>query len=176
MKPPAGAPTLPAGPPHLELFPVLDRSWPADGLGPVAVIVAQIPDPADLPAEKTIYAMRDIAALGRLAAAQGPSVGAYAAALLDVDLPWTKMRQVYRLLGLGRRYGPERLDEACRKALDVERVDVTFVTRILEQAAESKDPDQRPAGTVIQGRFFRDASHFTVSGRPGGTPGKGTGR
>jgi len=133
-------------------------------------------DPADLPAEKTIYAMRDIAALGRLAAAQGPSVGAYAAALLDVDLPWTKMRQVYRLLGLGRRYGPERLDEACRKALDVERVDVTFVTRILEQAAESKDPDQRPAGTVIQGRFFRDASHFTVSGRPGGTPGKGTGR
>ncbi|MDQ1497771.1 MAG: hypothetical protein QOI86_1111 [Actinomycetota bacterium] len=129
-------------------------------------------DPADLPAEKTIYAMRDIAALGRLADAQGPSVGAYATALLDVDLPWTKMRQVYRLLGLGRRYGPERLDEACRKALEVERVDVTFVTRILEQAAESKDHEPRPAGTVIQGRFFRDSSHFAVSGRPDGAPGK----
>ncbi len=33
-----------------ELFPVLDRKWPADGLGAVAVLVAQLPDPADLPA------------------------------------------------------------------------------------------------------------------------------
>jgi hypothetical protein len=34
--------------PDVELFPVLDRTWPADGLGPVAVIVAQLPDPGDL--------------------------------------------------------------------------------------------------------------------------------
>src|SRR5688500_11641816 len=30
--------------------------------------------------------------------------------MLDIDLPWTKMRQVYRLLGLVRRYGPERVE------------------------------------------------------------------
>ena len=60
MKPRAGAPTLPSGPPHLELFPVLDRSWPADGLGPVAVIVAQLPDPADLPAGALVV-VRDAA-------------------------------------------------------------------------------------------------------------------
>jgi hypothetical protein len=40
---------MPSEPPHLELFPELDRSWPAHGLGPVAVIVGQLPDPANLP-------------------------------------------------------------------------------------------------------------------------------
>jgi hypothetical protein len=39
---------LPSEKPDLELFPILDRTWPADGLGPVAAIVAQLPDPADL--------------------------------------------------------------------------------------------------------------------------------
>ena len=39
---------LPAEKPDLELFPVLDRSWPSDGVGPLAVIVAQLPDPGEL--------------------------------------------------------------------------------------------------------------------------------
>src|SRR5689334_16175454 len=39
---------IPAEKPDFELFPILDRAWPADGLGPVAVIVAQLPDPAEL--------------------------------------------------------------------------------------------------------------------------------
>ena len=39
---------IPAEKPDVELFPLLDRTWPSDGLGPVAVIVAQLPDPADL--------------------------------------------------------------------------------------------------------------------------------
>jgi hypothetical protein len=39
---------IPVETPDLELFPVLDRDWPSDGLGPVAVIVAQLPDPSDL--------------------------------------------------------------------------------------------------------------------------------
>src|SRR6185503_13747679 len=39
---------IPTEKPDVELFPILERTWPADGLGPVAVIVAQLPDPADL--------------------------------------------------------------------------------------------------------------------------------
>ena len=39
---------FPAHPPDVELFPSLDNNWPGDGLGPVAVIVAQLPDPASL--------------------------------------------------------------------------------------------------------------------------------
>ena len=49
-------------------------------------------DPADLPAEKTTYALRDIEHLKRMAAGHGEAVGTYAAALLDTPLPWTRMR------------------------------------------------------------------------------------
>jgi hypothetical protein len=50
-------------------------------------------DPADLPAELTMYAMRNLDALRRNASVHGPHVGAYAAALLEHPLPWTNMRQ-----------------------------------------------------------------------------------
>lgn len=120
-------------------------------------------DPADFPPGKSIYATRDVGSLTRHAAAHGPSVGAYAAAILDTPLPWTKMRQVYRLIGLGEKWGSERLDQACRRALDAEALDVNLIARMLERAREDKDPDPGPdvhAGVVIQGRFQRDPSEF----------------
>ena len=40
--------TLPSEKPDFELFPILERSWPSDGLGSVATLVAQLPDPGDL--------------------------------------------------------------------------------------------------------------------------------
>ena len=49
MTAPSRVGEVPTERPDVELFPVLDRTWPSDGLGPVAVIVAQLPDPADLP-------------------------------------------------------------------------------------------------------------------------------
>ena len=52
--------------------------------------------------------MRDLHRLIATAAGHGPNIGIYAERLLDHDLPWTKMRQVYRLLGLVKRYGPAR--------------------------------------------------------------------
>ena len=73
----------------------------------------RVTDPADLPAEKTTYAMRDVASLAKAARRHGDAIGVYAERLLDTDLPWTKMRQVYRLLGLVRRYGPGPVDTAC---------------------------------------------------------------
>jgi hypothetical protein len=70
-------------------------------------------DPDDLPATKTVYAMRDLDRLRRMAAEHGPAIGAYATALLDIPLPWTKMRQVYALLGLVKKWGPVRVEAAC---------------------------------------------------------------
>ncbi len=69
----------------------------------------RVTDPAVLPADKTAYAMRDLGYLQRLADDAGPAVGGYAAALLDHPLPWTRMRQVYVLLGLVRKWGPARV-------------------------------------------------------------------
>jgi len=122
-------------------------------------------DPTDLPAERSVYAMRDIDYLRRTAAGHGTATGEFAGALLDNPLPWTKMRQVYRLLGLVRRYGAERVDDACRRALDVEAVNVTLVGRMLERATEKGDGQPRPVG-ILAGRFARDVSEFAVKGTP----------
>ena len=118
-------------------------------------------DPADYPPGTDIYARRDVESLTRLAADIGPAVGTYAAALLDSPLPWTKMRQVYRLLGLAKKWGDARLEAACRRALDAEAIDVNLVARMLERAREHAPEDTPPAGVVVQGRFARDASAFS---------------
>jgi hypothetical protein len=101
-------------------------------------------DPADLPSEKAAYAMRDLDHLARLAAGHGPAIGEYAGELLSHPLPWTKMRQVYRLLGLVKKWGPERVDAACARALEAEAIDVNLVSRMLERAREGAEPDARP--------------------------------
>jgi transposase len=119
-------------------------------------------DPADLPSEKTAYAMRDLDLLQRMAASHGAAIGAYATALLDCPLPWTKMRQVYALLGLVKKWGDERVDTACRSALDHEVVNVGLIGRMLERGTEAATMQPAPAGTVIAGRFARDAGHFAL--------------
>jgi transposase len=116
-------------------------------------------DPADLPAEKTTYAMRDVASLARTARKHGDAIGVYAERLLDTDLPWTKMRQVYRLLGLVRRYGPGPVDAACARALEVDVVNVTKIASMLEKATENTPPPPRPA-VAATARFARDPAEY----------------
>ena len=74
-------------------------------------------DASDYPVERSVYAMRNVDALRRQADAASEVIGRYAAALLDSPLPWTRMRRVYALLGLVRRYGAARVTEACTLAL-----------------------------------------------------------
>jgi len=122
----------------------------------------RITDPADLPAEKTTYAMRDVAALAKAARRHGDAVGAYAERLLDTDLPWTKMRQVYRLLGLVRRYGPGPVDQACTRALEVDVVNVTKIASMLERATENTTPPPRPPAAATA-RFARDPAEYRAT-------------
>jgi hypothetical protein len=71
------------------------------------------------------------------------------------------MRTVYRLLGLVRSYGPEKVNAACARALELDVVDVIKVTRMLEQARE-REPLPTPKTKVVGGpaRFARDAEEF----------------
>ncbi|MEV2221589.1 IS21 family transposase [Nocardia vinacea] len=126
-------------------------------------------DPADLPSERTVYAMRDLNTLQRKAESHGHHVGAYAAAVLTHPLPWTKMRQVYRLLGLVRRHGDVAVEDACRRALDAEVIDVGVIDRMLTRATAGTDA---PTGTGKQlmlltpspppTRFVRATTDFAV--------------
>jgi transposase len=117
-------------------------------------------DPADLAAEKTAYAMRDVNQLIRTGYRHGEAVGIYAERLLDVELPWTRMRQVYRLLGLARRYGDQPVTAACERALELDVVNVTKIARMLEKATENT-PVAPPAPAVAaSARFARDPAEF----------------
>ncbi|HET9894960.1 MAG TPA: IS21 family transposase [Streptosporangiaceae bacterium] len=126
----------------------------------------RVTDPADLPAHKTAYAMRDIGYLQRLADETGPAIGAYAAALLDHPLPRTKMRQVCALLGLARKWGPARVSAACARALDAEAVSVALIGRMLGRGTENQPVPHTPPlpmpGLPAPG-FARDPSHFAVT-------------
>jgi len=120
-------------------------------------------DPADMPSGKEVYAMRDIEHLKSMAAAHGASIGAYATALLDSPLPWARMRRVYFLLGLVKKWGAERVEQACRTALEAEAVDVGLVARMLERARETAGTGDLPGPVPIQGRFARDPSEFKAA-------------
>lgn len=137
----------------------------------------RVTDPADLPAERTAYAMRDLEHLKRLAADAGPAVGAYATAVLDHPLPWTKMRQAYALLGLVKRWGPDRVEAACRRALDAEAIDVGLIGRMLDRATENTPADQPgpapatpPTAPSKPARFARDPKHFASNRNPRNVP------
>jgi transposase len=121
-------------------------------------------DPADLPAHKTTYAMRDVDSLARAAGRHGDAVGAYAERLLDTDLPWTKMRQVYRLLGLARRYGPGPVDAACARALEVDVVSVTKIASMLQKATENTTPPEPRPAAAAAARFARDPAEYRPAG------------
>ncbi len=76
------------------------------------------------------------------------------------------MRQVYRLLRLADRYGAARVETACARALAVDVVDVTRVSRMLDRGLERDEmhavprPEPTPALNL---RFARAAEEFVTS-------------
>jgi transposase len=118
-------------------------------------------DPEDLPEHKVGYAMRDLDRLIAAARRHGQDVGIYAERLLDDPLPWTRMRAVYRLLGLARRYGDDAVNTACGKALEVDVVSVTKIASMLERGTAGAPPQARPAAAAAT-RFARDPGEYAT--------------
>jgi transposase len=117
-------------------------------------------DPKDLPPEKAVYAQRDTAALTARAAEHGEAVARFAQALLSGPGIWTRMRQVYALLGLARRFGAARLDQACRLALDADMLNVYRVRRMLDTARPA--PASTPGRVIPLARYLRPAQQYTL--------------
>ncbi|WP_207082371.1 IS21 family transposase [Nocardioides sp. S5] len=125
-------------------------------------------DREDLPEEKTGYALRDLTKLIGVCAGHGENIGIYAERLLDDPLPWTRMRSVYRLQGLVRRYGPEPVENACARALDLDVVSVSKIASMLEKATEREQPVLPAAAgsghNAQGGRFARDPKEYSGRG------------
>jgi hypothetical protein len=71
------------------------------------------------------------------------------------------MRSVYRLLGLVRRYGPDPVEAACERSLDLDVVSVSKIAAMLEKAIEHEQPVLPAAAGSPGGRFARDPSEFS---------------
>ena len=123
-------------------------------------------DPADLPTGTEIYATRDIDRLRRMAAEHGEAIGVYAAALLDTPLPWTKMRQVYRLLGLVKKWGPTASSRPASGRW-TPKPSTSTSSAACSSGPEKRRSDARPEPVVIQGRFARDPSEFATAKEAG---------
>jgi hypothetical protein len=119
-------------------------------------------DPNDFPADKGAYARRDIAFLEAQAARHGEAIGRYAHALLDVPLPWTRMRRVYALLGLVKHHGAERVEAACVTALQVAMLDVHRLKRMLELATPAAAP-AAAARVIPLARYLRPAQQYALT-------------
>jgi hypothetical protein len=128
-------------------------------------------DASDYPAERSVYAMRNVDALRRQATAAGEVIGRYATALLDSPLPWTRMRRVYALLGLVRRYGAARVTEVCTIALGADMLDVTRLKRMLEQGVVAP-PTAPPARVIPLARYLRPATQYKLPLAAAGADGK----
>jgi transposase len=119
--------------------------------------------PTDFPSEKSAYALRNVDAVRALAQTKGEHVGAFAVRLLEGPLPWMKMRQAYGLLRLCERYGAERVDALCARALAFDVIDTRRVERMLK-TAQSSEMRAESQGKLISlpGRFARDPQAFAT--------------
>ncbi len=120
-------------------------------------------DPADYPPELTAYTLRSPNYLRRQSAELGAAVGAFADKLLSGPTPWAKLRQAFKLLRLGEKYTPSRLDAACEKALAVDLIDVRRLERILKEALEQEAAPVMASAIPLPSRFARPGTVFAVS-------------
>jgi hypothetical protein len=81
----------------------------------------------------------------RQAAEIGPAVQQVVDVLLD-HRPEDRLRTAGRVLRLGERFGPQRLEAACARALRFDDPSYLTVKRILE---EGLDIEQPPATTIV---------------------------
>jgi hypothetical protein len=72
------------------------------------------------------------------------------------------MRSVYRLLGLVRRYGPDPVDTACGRSLDLDVVNVSKIAAMLAKATENQPPPLPAAAGTPGGRFARDPDEYAA--------------
>jgi transposase len=117
----------------------------------------------DYPPERAPYAMRDPDAIIREAARRGEHVGRFTELLLAGPFPWAKLRQAQKLLRIAERYGDERLDAACRRALGFELFNVKRVEQIVIGGLDREDdpPVQGELIALPPARFQRPPDHFT---------------
>ncbi|GFG50556.1 hypothetical protein [Mycolicibacterium agri] len=69
-------------------------------------------------------------------------------------------------MGLVRRYGARRVEQACSLSLDLDVVSVTKIASMLERATETSTPALPKAVGHTATRFARDPAEFSSTPTP----------
>ena len=117
-------------------------------------------DASDYPAERSVYALRDVDALRRQAEAASEIIAAMPPRSSTAPCR-TRMRRVYALLGLVRRYGAGRVTDVCTIALGADMLDVKRLKRMLEQGVVAP-PETPPARVIPLARYLRPATEYKL--------------
>ena len=128
-------------------------------------------DSADYPPESYACSQRDTAYFVRQAREHGEHVGRFAAALVDKEQrPWIRMRLLFKLLGLARKYGGGRLDASCKTALDASMLDVGRLADLVRLDTRLEPP---PARVIPLARYLRSPSQYALPLARGGRSNEG---
>jgi hypothetical protein len=120
-------------------------------------------DPEDYPKELTAYTLRSPNYMRHQLAEMGEDASSFAERLFDGPTPWSKLRQAQKMLRLGERYTPARLNAACHRALAVDLIDVRRLERILVEAFEEEAMPATMVATAPPGRFARPGNVFSIA-------------
>jgi len=115
----------------------------------------------DYPEELSAYAMRDPDRMICEGRRLGPHVGRFLERLLVAPFPWAYLRQAQKLLRLGNKYGRDRLDAACTRALHFDLIHVGRVEAIMKKDLGAAPTPRRGGQLVLlPTRFLRPAGSF----------------
>ncbi len=120
-------------------------------------------DENDYPPEKVGYALRAPERCIQQGLEQGPAIGEFLTKLLAGDFPWARLRQAYKCLRLADKYGVERVNAACERAvaydlLNVRRLESMLMRGLDQQAVE---PLSTASPAPPPGRFALPGSAFS---------------
>jgi len=125
---------------------------------------ARITDPKDYPPSKVPWALRSINAAEKEAKGYGEHVAEFIARLINGPLPWAKMRQVYALIRLCRKFGGPRVDALCVRGWAFDVLDVRRIERLLKTAQRVEDSAESTGKliTLPSTPFARDPASFST--------------
>lgn len=120
-------------------------------------------DKTDFPTDRAAYALRSVDGVRELARTKGEHIGQFAERLLEGPLPWVRMRQAYGLLRLCDRYGVERVNALCARAIAFNVIDVRRIEHMIK-TAQSHEAQAESEGkfVVLSSRFARDKASFAT--------------
>jgi hypothetical protein len=92
----------------------------------------------------------------------GTHCGSFAEELLSGVFPWSKLRQAQKLIRLSEKYGAQRIEQACSRALSFSLIDVYRLESIVKQALGQEATTKKGGkkAVVVPGRFGRPAEYF----------------